>query len=67
MLNNLSHDLTRGENVNFGERKIETKTLENAAIVEMIDVASNEYRITFRKGSLDDMVEVSFFQKKIKS
>ncbi|NOQ75596.1 MAG: hypothetical protein GQ574_26535 [Crocinitomix sp.] len=61
MLNNLSHDLTRGATINFGERKCETKTLENGAMVEMLDDDSNDYKITFRKGSLDEMTEVSFF------
>lgn len=64
MLNNLSHDLTRGATVNFGEFKTDTKTLENGAIVEIIDDESNDYRITFRKGSFDEMVEVSFFLEK---
>ncbi|MFT5823838.1 MAG: hypothetical protein ACI8ZM_005101 [Crocinitomix sp.] len=64
LLNNLSHDLTRGATIDFGERELDTKTLENGATVEMLDDESNAYKITFRKGSLDDMTEVSFFLEK---
>ena len=64
MLNNLSHDLTRGATIDFGDHKVESKKLENGATVEMVDDESNEYKITFRKGSLDNMSEVSFFLEK---
>lgn len=64
LLNNLSHDLTRGATINFSEYRLETKMLENGAKVEMLDDESKEYKITFRKGSIDEMTEVSFFLEK---
>jgi hypothetical protein len=64
LLNNLSHDLTRGQTINFGEFEFESQTLENGAKVELLDDESNAYKITFRKGSLDNMTEVSFFLEK---
>jgi hypothetical protein len=64
LLNNLSHDLTRGATINFSTHELEAKTLENGAKVEILDDESNAYKITFRKGSLEDMTEVSFFLEK---
>ena len=61
ILNDLSHDVTRGATVNFGEPKLKTELLDNGALVEMFDDETSPYKITFRRGSLDNMVEVSFF------
>ena len=63
-LNNLCHDLTRGGTADFSTSIINSEILENGAIVEMIDEHTNGYKITFRKGTLDEMSEVSFFLEK---
>ena len=64
MLNSLSHDITRGATINIEELELGSEKLENGALVEMLDDESNDYKITFRRGSLEDMVEVSFFLEK---
>lgn len=61
LLNEMSYDFTRGSAPNITMMKIEEQVLENGAKVELIDAVENGYSITFRKGSLDDMTEVSFF------
>lgn len=61
MLNDISHDLTRGGSENFAEEKVREQTLENGATVQMIDIEGEEYRITYRKGMLDADAEISFF------
>lgn len=63
-LNGLCHDLTRGQTADFSETALNEQTLENGARVLMIDQDSNGYKVTFRKGMLDEMSEVSFFLEK---
>jgi len=60
-LNDLFHDITRGATGNFGNKQLNEETLENGAIVQMIDDETNGYKVTFRKGVLGNMSEVSFF------
>lgn len=63
-LNSVCHDLTRGATVNFSDFPLVTEKLENGAEVEMLDDENNEYKVTFRRGSLDDLTEISFFLEK---
>lgn len=63
-LTSLSHDLTRGAAPEFSIQMLKSERLENGAMVDMIDASKNEYQVTLRRGSLDDMVEVSFFLEK---
>lgn len=64
LLNNLSYDFTRGSTPDLNKLELKEETLENGAIVQLIDADENNYSITFRKGSLDNMSEVSFFLEK---
>ena len=61
LLNEMTYDFTRGAAPNFSGKKLEEQELENGAKVELIDAEENGYTITFRKGSLEDISEVSFF------
>ena len=61
ILNDITHDLTRGAGGDFTAQPINEQVLENGATVQMIDMENNGYRITYRKGILDQDAEVSFF------
>lgn len=64
VLNNICHDLTRGASTNFSDFPLVAEKLENGAEVEMLDDENNEYKVTFRRGSLNDLTEISFFLEK---
>jgi len=64
LLHNLSYDFTRGSSPDLTTLELNEETLENGALVQLIDAEENNYRVTFRKGSLDNMSEVSFFLEK---
>jgi len=61
LLNEMSYDFTRGAAPNISTMRIDEQVLENGATVELIDARENGYSVTFRKGSLNEMTEVSFF------
>lgn len=63
-LNELSHDFTRGEAPNISAIKLDEQELENGAKIQLFDVEENGYLATFRKGSLNNMTEISFFLEK---
>jgi gas vesicle protein len=60
-LSDLCYDLTRGQTAIFTAENLQEEVLENGAKIEYLDVQNDFYQITFRKGSLDDTTEVSFF------
>lgn len=64
LMNNLSHDFTRGASPDLSEIPLEEQELENGAKIQLIDLEENGYKLTFRKGSLDNIAEVSYFLEK---
>ncbi len=60
-LNAISHDLTRGGSINFSQQPLLEQQLENGATIYAIDLENDEYRITFRKGVVEEAAEISFF------
>ena len=63
-LSQTCYDLTRGATLDFREEELIKQTLPNGAVIEMIDIDENGYKITFRKGSADSISEISFFLEK---
>lgn len=63
-LSALCYDLTRGKTVLFADKPLKMETLDNGAQVEFLDLESNGYQITFRRGSLGGLSEISFYLEK---
>ena len=60
-LNALCHDLTRGGSGNFSTATLSEEILENGATVLLFDKENDGYKVTFRKGMLDEQAEIAFF------
>lgn len=58
---NLVHDLFRGAVGDFSSSEMGEDTIENGAIIQFVDYSFEEYTVTFRHGSLSDVIEASFF------
>lgn len=60
-LNGVVHDIFRGAIGDFSNESIGSETIENGAKIKFMDYTHESFLVTFRHGTLDQAVEVSFF------
>lgn len=63
-LSALCYDLTRGKTKPFAGLPLNKETLANGAEVEFFDQDEEGYQVTFRKGRLGELSEISFYFEK---
>jgi hypothetical protein len=63
----MAHDITRAGIAPMQTNELKDAVLENGAKIKLLDSQNERYKLTFRKGSLANLLEVSFYLETIQN